>query len=140
MFMDGGHDSRAGGSRQKESSRLENLRRAAGRGGARRWIARIRGRGSGRERPVVVVVRVVDEDVELRAGVADGVAERIEALAGDRDGIALVPRLPHPLAPVTAHRFELDLHRRLSQVLHLLSPSPATCLRPAATRTAMPMP
>src|SRR5688572_30834249 len=92
------------------------------------------------ERPLVVRA-IVDEDVELRTSIADGITQGVEALAGDRNRVAVVAGLPHPLAPVAAHRFEFHLHRcRLSQLVHVALSSNVACLRPAASGIAMPVP
>src|SRR5947207_3363500 len=42
----------------------------------------------------IVVVRLVAVTCDLRAGVAHSVSQGVEMLAGDRDGVALVSRLP----------------------------------------------
>src|SRR2546426_6940621 len=49
------------------------------------------------ERVVVLRIAVRCQAVNLFARVTHGIAQGVEALAGDRDGVALVARFPHPL-------------------------------------------
>src|SRR5918992_5234662 len=73
--------------------------------GPRRVVQRT---GSGGKRIAGVIVPF--EAVDLRAGVAQSIAERIETLSGDGDRIALVAGFPHPFTAIAADGNELNLH------------------------------
>src|SRR2546426_1521169 len=94
MFMDdGSHDSKAPIRRPvKKRAGLQNLRCDSLRG----------------LRAVVVRLLLV---AEVLARIAHRLGQRVKALSGNRNRVALfVPRLPHPLAALATDRYELDLH------------------------------
>src|SRR5258706_16082994 len=107
MFMtDGTHDSRQGAGGTEKDGRFAELTRE-----------RLRGLRPVVVGPVVVVTQVL-------GGVAHGVGQRVEALAGNGDRVAvLVARLPHPLAAMATDGLELDFHAPgICKTLHRRSP------------------
>src|SRR5688572_11071146 len=78
-------------------------------------------------RALVVVIGVVRPAADLDSRVPDRVVERVEPLTRDRDRVAVVAGLPHPLTAVAAHRDELDLEcRAVLCAVHRASPAVAT--------------